>query len=1107
MKKNIVSLILLSFFFSLYGQVQEIFENEVQISHVSSSSDVHVRANKYIQFRRGFSFDAQSQFELLAEIELKELALAEKNSMQGGPEGDVGALVGTDGLVGAIPGAFNVSPSGASTYTIPIECPPGINGMTPQVALFYNSQVGNGIAGWGWNISGTSAITRVPKNQYYDGIVKAIQWDSTDVFAYNGTRIFKTDFDGTSREYRLENNPKVKIVAYNWTNSGPGYFKGWTDDGKEYLYGSTWNSQMSLEWDRNINSSRTPTDILAWNLAKAIDPFNNFITYLYAVDSTITSNVVQYKNFRIENIEYTSNGIHGPFYKIDFNYISRIDKIESYISLKMSINEKRLSEIKVKDGGTLIKNYAPGYSTINGYTHLTSIRLEGLNGEEYNKTVFDYDTESIISTSTTPISENTADYQKDTDAIIPGDFNGDGIMDYCIRYKVEDGDEYEFYYAFYLRYYSNGNIVTTHEGTHKHGTVIKDGWFGWKGKIYDHLGNNICDYNWDGKADLICLNQNHSWVTFKAFDLQFNELGSHSFEYKGESDSPQEVYVGEDLPFFSVGEVNGDGKTDYIFAISNPIDDQYGTKHRLKLYVSNETGYTLHQPIIKIDDAQMISDFLVSDVNNDGLSDIICYGSSGGSSSYVAYSSGEGNFYSDPIETIHLMLTHRIKALGDFNNDNLIDILMTSGDYLTVGTNAGKHFYWTIDQSIIIDDDNAKEEEDRIYVTDFDSDGFSDIIVADETFNWLNNYVETHWKYYKNNGSGFTHLSSQDVTNTVRTSHFVAGDFFADGLNDEFVHDEDDNEFQIKNNYISNCISDKLISKITTGIGTETNIYYERLIDKDNSSTIYTYDSNTSPYLTLKTPYLALVSTTNNGLSENSYLYHNALLSLQKGYLGIEKVTAKNEDTNIKKVSETTLENNFHTPVLVTTKTYFNENDLLSVSERTFDVDQISDKRYLLKPLTQTSHDSKTGFINSAEMKNHDPYGNPTRIIKKSWNGSTLDLTDSTELSLINNIVNDNWFIGQIARRSVTKIRDETETVITNNYYNSSTGAPYLTYIHKNETNEVKMHYTYDNFGNIENVTTSALNDPTIPSSNRIKTTMNLYSSDGRFPESTINPL
>jgi len=87
------------------------------------------------------------------------------------------SFVFADETVGTLPGSFAVSPSGSATYTIPIEVPPGVNGMQPSLAFVYDSQAGNGEMGVGWGLSGESAITRCPSNLEMDGVIRGVKLD------------------------------------------------------------------------------------------------------------------------------------------------------------------------------------------------------------------------------------------------------------------------------------------------------------------------------------------------------------------------------------------------------------------------------------------------------------------------------------------------------------------------------------------------------------------------------------------------------------------------------------------------------------------------------------------------------------------------------------------------------------------------------------------------------------------------------------------------------------------------------------------------------------------------------------------------------------------
>ena len=154
------------------------------------------------------------------------------------------------GMVGSIPGEFRVNPIGAATYTLPIDCPEGINNVQPKISLVYDSNGGNGYLGWGWSLSASSAITRTGSTLHHDGEISEIKLDSTDNYILDGQRLFL--ISGTPENPNKEFKTEIENYSQIGTKVNPQmYFEVITKEGTKLEYGSTDDSRMDA-LDQNL---------------------------------------------------------------------------------------------------------------------------------------------------------------------------------------------------------------------------------------------------------------------------------------------------------------------------------------------------------------------------------------------------------------------------------------------------------------------------------------------------------------------------------------------------------------------------------------------------------------------------------------------------------------------------------------------------------------------------------------------------------------------------------------------------------------------------------------------------------------------------------------
>ena len=237
------------------------------------------------------------------------------------------SLPDTNSFVGGIPVEEGISASGARTYTVPIMTAPDAR-LAPSISLVYNGQATEGLAGYGWDVSGISRISLINKNIYYHdqpGAAKSLDTDA--VFALDGMPLVQNDDSSTMLEYGLV-TATGHIIVKKETNAA-GYITGF-----QVRYPNGTKATYSLGYNVNNNFPSYPiTELRDLDGHKIVfsyiqnsssgDYKISSISYNYTPGGSASSSISFY--YSIDNTTGPSKYYAGK--SVDYTY--RLNKVTS----------------------------------------------------------------------------------------------------------------------------------------------------------------------------------------------------------------------------------------------------------------------------------------------------------------------------------------------------------------------------------------------------------------------------------------------------------------------------------------------------------------------------------------------------------------------------------------------------------------------------------------------------------------------------------------------------------------------------------------------------------------------------------------------------------
>ena len=1037
-------------------------------------------------------------------------------------------------IVGSIGGTINASMYGGAIYSIPIELPKGIGNMQPELEIVYNSQCGNSLLGYGWNILGISSITRTGSTLYHDGKMTTADLSDDDRFMLDGQRLILVGTSGNTEEYKTEQDEFSKIV---FTKEGGYYSKCEVrlENGNIIKYGYTANSKLMSSDGNNV---------IKWMVSSISDRNGNTISYMYETPSTNG-------DIYISHITYTSNHQANmrPQFNVSFTYSdNRFDSYHYFIAGNKITSKKLLTEINVSKSGNVIETYSFTYDGNSNrmYNLLKQISLSKGN-YSLNPTVI------VWNTDDNDIQNNTLSTQEISSAILDefsfvGDVNGDGYTDLItVPYKPANG------------YNSNVTIKIYHNdktggfGILPNTTITAPSSLEWV---------HVFDINGDGYDDIVLQTlvktTNGTNTSYNSEIIVYESQNGYFLSYAYHTMINGQILV-------KVGDFLGEGNNSMLILNIMPWGN-YSNSYYIDGYPSilhYTNMYSLNSFNSHIFDCGLV---LTDDFTGNGKTELIIFDTE--DRIILSFGIQNGQYVINRVSDDFECSENTSFFNGDFNNDGKADILfndiLTNYKYVTLSTGTGFTDPINVSNSNFTNvvfpqmqlyncslENVTQNSQYGINLSDIDGDGKTDIIFYDghnrPTF--FRNFIINDGINPTGDFKTVFQANNEDID--FKNQYFTMGNFMG----------VDHTSFIAVDPQNANTTSDDIINiytfpstaevfsvhSITNGYGNQTELEYCYLMPGNDSfyhfiNRPYTYNMKPVPV-----PLLAMKSYTDHIGCNNyktSFEYTNFLLHRKgRGFVGFDHVKKTTSINNsLVKIesgwTETaTMGNNAialpsHDSIFICN----NGNTFLSeMSEYVFDNVRCSrqstsdGKRLIIRPAmvsqkTKHFNPDHPGNVMSVELvaytydySNRKTYSN-TYCCTGISNGinatdcvnpTACEFTNSTSISYKNNNYTT-WIINRESEKVAVTEYANNPALTKKTVYEYSLANPYLvsSCTISPSTNHydpltTKTEYVYDSYGNLTSETLSAPygihNEPAV-------TTQYSYSDHRLINGKTVDP-